>query len=159
MNFTDYREIAKAAIKLAMNFDERIPMPTTERIDAWATILEGRAWPTEAEQAVYSHYAKAPCGMLMPGDIVNYCATQPPWSSLEHARDWILRVGVHNPYSGAIEAYSGIQEPVIAIPEDLPRTQHKNFLIEQLHAWATPRLEELANAIVAKQYRPWWKDQ
>ena len=154
-----YRDIAKAVLKLAMNLDERIPKPTSERVDAWATLFDGRVWPQEAEASVYDHYAKIPCGMLMPGDVITYCDRQPPWSSMEHARDWILRVGVRNPYSGAIEAYSGIQEPAIAIPESVPRSSEKAYLIEQLTAWAQPRLDELAQAILAKQFRPWWGDQ
>ena len=155
----DYREITKTVFKLAMNYDDRISRPTTERIDAWTDLFAGKIWPDEAQSAVLDHYATVPCGVLMPGDVIGYCQRQPPWSSIDHATDWILTFGVQNPYSGAIEAYSGIQEPVIAIPESVPRCGEKQYLIEQLSAWAKPRLDELAHAIVAKQFRPWWTNQ
>lgn len=157
----DYRAIAKNVLKLASDLDSRMVLPPSEsalksKIDTWTLILTGKTWPTEAEAAVIKHYGDPRAFPLLPGDVVDYCQHEPVWSSLEHARDWILRVGVQNPYSGAIEAYSGIQEPVIDIPASVPRTRHKAYLIEQLHAWASPRLDELANAIVEKQFRPWW---
>lgn len=159
----NYRDVAATVLKLAANFDQRmVPADQSthnERKEAWATLFSGHVWPTEAEQAVYAHYRDPRAFPLMPGDVIDYCAHQPVWSSLEHARDWILRVGVRNPYSGAIEAYSGIQEPVIDIPDCVPRASHKTYLIEQLHQWATTRLEELTAAIVAKQFKPWWADQ
>lgn len=155
----DYRETAKAVLKLAVELDTRLTVPTSERIDAWATLFVGKVWPIEATAAVYAHYAKSPCAMLLPGDVIAFCARQPVWSSLDHARDWILRVGVHHPYSGAIEAYSGIQGPAIAIPESLPMGQHKQYLTDQLTAWVTPRLDELAAAIVAERFQPWWADR
>lgn len=159
----NYRDIAGTVLKLAANFDPRLE-PTNQaahdaRKEAWATLFDGLVWPTEAEAAVVAHYRDPRAFPLLPGDVVDYCQKQPVWSSPEHARDWILRVGVRNPYSGAIEAYSGITEPVIDIPESLPRTQHKTYLIEKLTEWAAPRLDELAEAIVAKQFRPWWVGQ
>lgn len=159
----DYVEIARTTLKLAANFDQRMrPINQemqNERRAAWALLFTGHVWPTEAEAAVIDHYRNPRAFALMPGDVIDYCAKQPVWSSQEHATDWILRVGVRNPYSGAIEAYSGITEPVIAIPDSVPRCQHKTHLIQALTDWATPRLDELAAAIVAKQFRPWWGDQ
>ncbi|BDY31393.1 hypothetical protein [Mycolicibacterium mageritense] len=163
MNF-DYRTIAKNVLKLASELDTRMAMPASDadkksKIDAWETILTGQVWPTEAEAAVIEHYRDPRAFPLMPGDVVAHCKAQPVWSSLEHARDWILRFGVQNPYSGAIEAYSGIPEPVIDIPESVPRSSHKAYLAEHLRQWVAPRLDDLAAAILAKKFRPWWADQ
>lgn len=159
----DYVDIARSTLKLAADFDVRMHPGNQEvqndRRQSWALLFNGHVWPAEAEAAVIEHYRNPRAFPLMPGDVIDYCAKQPVWSSPEHARDWILRVGVRNPYSGAIEAYSGIQEPAITIPESLPRCQHKTYLIQALTEWATPRLDELAAAIVAKQFRPWWGDQ
>jgi hypothetical protein len=156
----DYVEIARSVLRIAATCDPRMEPSCQEmhnaRRESWATLFAGHVWPAEAEQAVYDHYRDPRAFPLMPGDVVDYCAKQPVWSSTEHATDWILRVGVRNPYSGAIEAYSGIQEPVIDIPESVPRCQHKTYLIEQLTAWASTRLDELTAAIVAKQFKPWW---
>lgn len=160
---TDYHAISGQVLKLAAEFDHRMEPSSQEmhdaRKNAWALLFDGYVWPTEAEAAVVDHYRDPRAFPLLPGDVVDYCARQPVWSSHEHATDWILRVGVRNPYSGAIEAYSGITEPVIAIPDSVPRCQHKTHLIQALTDWATPRLDELAAAIVDKQFRPWWGDQ
>lgn len=160
---TSYVDIARNVLRIAATCDPRMEPSSQEmhnaRREAWATLFTGHVWPLEAEAAVYDHYRDARAFPLLPGDVVDYCASQPVWSSPEHARDWILRVGVRNPYSGAIEAYSGISEPVIAIPESLPRGQQKAYLIEKLTEWATPRLDELTEAILAKRFRPWWADQ
>jgi hypothetical protein len=157
----DYRSIAKAVLKLAGELDHRMAMPTDERaqlakIDAWTAVLTGHVWPTEAETAVVEHYRNPAAFPLMPGDVIAYCRNQPVWSSLDHARDWIMRVGVQNPYSGAIEAYSGVTEPIIEIPPQIAREDHRRYLIERLHMWAAPRLDELAAAIVARRHEPWW---
>lgn len=156
----NYEDIARSVLKLAANLDQRMYPPDQEtqheRRKAWATLFRGHVWPDEAEQAVYEHYRNPRAFPLMPGDILAYCDSQPVWSSREHAQDWILRFGVQNPYSGAIEAYSGIPEPAIAIPESVPRPQEKLYLIQKLTEWASPRLDELADAILAKRFVPWW---
>ncbi len=165
MNFDDYRAIAKNVILTAADLDHRIrdelaAIPddqATRRFTSWATVFAGRTWPTEAIEAVGEHYARPNAFRLMPGDVVTYCDNQPVWSSTEHARDWVLRVGVQNPYSGSIEAYSGITEPVIDIPESVTRDGERAWLIDQLSAWARPRLDEIANAIVERRYEPWWR--
>lgn len=156
----DYESVARSVLKIAANLDQRM-MPATQEVQdarrqAWATLFHGHVWPHEAEQAAYEHYRTQRAFPLMPGDVIAYCESQPVWSSREHAQDWILRYGVQNPYSGAIESYSGISEPVIAIPESTPRCQEKAYLIEHLNRWVQPRLDELADAIVERRYVPWW---
>lgn len=152
----NYRDIAKNVLKLAAELDARMSTPTTGRVNAWTTILTGQVWPTEAESAVIAHYRDPNAFPLMPGDVIDYCNRQPVWSSEEHARDWIMRIAVQIPYSGAIEAYSGVREPIIEIPAEIARERHRAYLIAKLTEWATPRLDELATAIVAKKFVPWW---
>lgn len=156
----NYVDVARSVLKLAASLDPRMFPASqelqTERREAWATLFTGHVWPTEADQAVCDHYRNPRAFPIMPGDVIAYCETQPVWSSREHVQDWILRVGVQNPYSGVIEAYSGISEPVIEIPASIPRDQEKVYLIQKLTEWASPRLDELADAIIAKRYIPWW---
>lgn len=159
----DYRDLAKNVLKLAGALDARMAMPTSRddqiaRVDAWASALKGRAWPSEAEDAVIEHYRERHT-ILLPGDIVAYCKKQPVWSSVEHARNWIFNVGLREPYSGAIEAYSGISEPKIEIPAGVARDAHKDYLAGKLTEWAVPRIDELAAAIVARKYVPWWIEE
>lgn len=156
----NYEDIARTVLKLAASFDQRLyPVSQEfqdERRKAWATLFVGRVWPEEAEQAVVSHYRNPRAFPILPGDIVAYCDSQPVWSSRDHARDWVMRMGVQNPYSGVIEQYSGIREPIIEIPPEIRREGEKAHLIAKLTEWATPRLDELAEAIVAKKFVPWW---
>lgn len=159
MNDLDYRAIAKSVLKLALDFDDRMSIPNAARVDAWTSVITGRVWPREAEAAVCEHYSQIPCGVLLPGHVVDFCARQPVWSSREHAADWIQTVGLAYPYSGAIEAYSGIPEPVIDDVDSVPWDQQRTYLVDKLTDWATSRLDELVDAIVAKQFRPWWADQ
>lgn len=159
----DYRELAKKVLKLAGALDARMAMPASrddqiDRVDAWGSALKGRVWPSEAEDAVIEHYRERR-SILLPGDVVDYCKRQPVWSSVEHARDWIYRIGLQEPYSGAIEAYSGMQEPRIEIPAEIAREAHKDWLVMKLTEWAVPRIDELAAAIVARKYVPWWIEE
>jgi len=157
---TNYNDIAAAVLKLAAQLDARMKPDGQDdhaaRKAAWVMVIEGRVWPTEAEAAVIAHYRNPRAFPIMPGDVIAYCEAQPVWSSIDHARDWIMHSAVQMPYSGAIEAYSGVQEPIIEIPPQIARENHKAYLTEQLTNWAQPRLDELATAIVTKRFQPWW---
>lgn len=153
-----YRTIAKSVLKLASDLDPRFPLPSSStelatKCTNWALILNGKVWPEEAKAAVLHHYAKSSFA-LMPSDVVDYCQGQPAWSSIEHAREWVMSVAVRIPYSGAIELFSGIEEPRFTVPVEVmgDTTAQRAFLVEQLTEWARPRLNDLAAAIVAKRY-------
>lgn len=87
--------IAAAVIAKAQIMDHRMRQgnDTTDldaQILAWAECFEGQpVWPHEALDAVAAHYRKPNPFPIMPGDVLTYCATQPPHSSLEHVQDFI----------------------------------------------------------------------
>lgn len=157
----DYEAIAGRVLKLAADFDQRM-IPTSQaahdsRRMSWAILFTGHVWPSEAEDAVVHHYQGNRAFALMPGDVVDYCAKKLPWSSPEHARDWILRTAVQNPYAHMLEEFSGIPEPVIEIPNSVTRAGERVYLTEQLHQWAVEHMPELVTAILAKRFVPaWW---
>ncbi|UCR74446.1 hypothetical protein Ritam007_70 [Mycobacterium phage Ritam007] len=162
MTALNYHDIAASVLKLAASIDHRMEPSSQEmhdnRKNAWAALFTGQVWPAEAEGAVIDHYRDPRAFPLMPGDVIAYCKSQPVWSSVEHARDWVMRTAVQMPYSGAIEAYSGVTEPIIDIPAEIGRESHKAYLIQKLTEWVAPRLDELAAAIVAKRFTPWWNE-
>ncbi len=164
MNFTDYRNIAKTVLLTAQNVDQRHadawPSDNAERsekIDVWATIFSGHVWPAEAKAAVLDHYSQPRAFSITPGDVVAYCQSQPVWSSAEHVQDWLSRVGVQNPYSGIIEAYSGISEPILRIPAHVGREGEKAYLIEELSRWVANNRDALVAAILERRYVPWFQ--
>lgn len=156
----DYEVVARSVLRLAASLDQRLyPVGQgfqDERRKAWASLFVGRVWPSEAEQAVVDHYRVAGAFPILPGDVVAFCDRQPVWSSVEHAKDWVMRVGVQNPYSGVIGLYSGVHEPVVEIPVEVGREGEKAFLVAGLSEWAAPRLDMLAEEIVRRRFVPWW---
>lgn len=149
----NYREIAKSVIKLAHDFDHRLPIPTSERIDSWAKLFEGHVWPKEAVDAVLAHYRNPNAFPILPGDVVGYCKQQPVWSSPEHAREWVLYTAEHHPWSDAIWAYSDIEPAEITVPEGVTKSKGtRAYVSQRMVAWATENIESLTDAILARQY-------
>ncbi len=157
----NYTEVARSVLKMAAACDTRM-VPTNQQLQddrrtTWATLFTGQVWPTEAEAAVLDHYSQPRAFSITPGDVVAYCQSQPVWSSAEHVHDWLSRVGVQNPYSGIIEAYSGISEPILRIPAHVGREGEKAYLIEELSRWVANNRDELVAAILERRYVPWFQ--
>ncbi|MEU2106448.1 hypothetical protein [Nocardia sp. NPDC019255] len=143
--------IAGEVLERAALLDPRIKVEPAV-IEAWADMFDGqKIWLTEALAAVKHHYLKTNPFPIMPGDVVAFCAEQPVYSSRDHAGEF-LTVWSREPYSGVIEAHTGIQPPEIAIPDSLPRDQHRAFLADHLAAWVEANRERLVTAILERRH-------
>ena len=153
----DYRDIAKSVIQTIQALEPRFRVPGSPAelkvvVDSWERVLKGRVWPDEAVEAVTEHYAQPNAFQIMPGDVVAYCQKQPPWSSEAHAHDFLAH-WVRFPHSNVIELYTGIQPPVIAIPDSVDRSNHRDFMVTAREKWLRKERERLVRAMMAKRYR------
>ncbi|MCW2092454.1 UNVERIFIED_ORG: hypothetical protein M2328_005734 [Rhodococcus erythropolis] len=148
------KDDVRAVMRRAKAMDNRLPNFSDDRLEAWHAVLEDACWPAEALAAVKAHYAKPNAFQILPGDVVDYCKSQPAWSSADHAREF-LRKWCQHPYSGAIGMQAGIEEPLFAIPESVVRDDHKKYLIHRLNAWVSENEQMLIDNILEKKLNPW----
>lgn len=106
----DVRSMTKTILGRVLLLDPRMPEISSAMIDAWADVFRGRVWPDEGLAAVREHYSVRGAFVIMAGDIVDYCQRQPPWSSREHATDFVRRLRDY-PHTPLIEHYSGETPP------------------------------------------------
>ena len=149
---SEMREIAKMALAMALQLDSGMSADR-ETAAAWAECFEmaQKVWPTEARRAVVEHYSKPGSWRLTPGDIIAYCEKQPPWSSREHARQFLEMWGGY-PYSTVIEAYTGHAWPEVIPPEGLKLTEERAWLVTVRGKWVADNIEMLIGDLVARKY-------
>ncbi|MFC9769328.1 hypothetical protein, partial [Rhodococcus jostii] len=86
----DATHIAQIVLAKAKAIDPRMPQPDRVVLAAWADVFEGqKVWAREALDAVSEHYRAEDAPRLMPGHVLAYCRRQPPWSSHEHAQQFL----------------------------------------------------------------------
>lgn len=105
------REVAVRVLRVAAGMDYRmLNRDLSQMADAWALAFDGKVWPDEGVAAVVAHYSKPNSFPIMPGDVVDYCARQPVWSSEDHVRDWLCTLEYY-PNNVLIHHYSGYRQP------------------------------------------------
>lgn len=144
----DNRAMAKAVLKRASMYDESIAQPTAlasleDKIDAWAGILTGKAWPSEAVDAVDAFYGGKTWGKsLMPGDVIEYCRRLPFWSSPEHAtfriEQWLRWPNCHQ-----IEDHCGIEVP------ESTRQESREATVNARLDWGRQHWQELLAGLLS----------
>lgn len=145
--------IAGEVLTRAYDIDPRIRF-TKETVKAWATCFEGvKVFPEEALAAVHHHYNQPNAFVILPGDVIGYCAMCPPYSSAEHAT-FFLDYWVTYPHSDAIEDQSGIKPPEFPLPAYVTGDSERQYLIEQLTHWVDANRDELVAAILARRFNP-----
>lgn len=147
------REVAVEILKLVSGFDGRIRGLSSDdkrlMTEAWSLAFKDRVWLEEGKQAVVEHYAKGNAFQIMPGDVIAYCDKQPPWSSEEHARAFLLHWTNH-PYAPVITDFTGIPTPVFEVPEGDARSR-KAWEAERLNRWVRDNLDELVAALMSRR--------
>ena len=147
------REVAVEILKLVSGFDARIRSLSTEdkrmMTEAWTLAFDGKVWPEEGRRAVVEHYSKSNAFPIMPGDVITYCAKQPPWSSEDHARAFLLEK-CNEPYSPVITDFTGICTPVFKVPEGDQRSR-KAWEAEKLHAWVVENMDRLIAGLMSRR--------
>lgn len=149
------REMLKVATDVlaeAKRLDSRLEVDKAT-IAAWARCFEGaQVFPTEAVDAVHAHYRQKHSFPLMPGDVVSYCEAQPVWSSTEHASGF-LDFWTRYPYSAAIEDYSGMRPPSPDVPDSVPPTEVRQWLIDRITEWVDENRVALVGAIMERRHK------
>jgi hypothetical protein len=148
----EMREVAKTVLAKAIQLDGGM-VADRGTVTAWAECFElaQKVWPTEARRAVIEHYSKPGSWRLTPGDVIAYCGKQPPWSSREHARQFIETWGGY-PYSTVIEAYTGHAWPDVIPPEGMKLTEERAWLATERGKWVADNIEMLVDALMARKY-------
>ncbi|QXN74263.1 hypothetical protein SEA_CAFASSO_48 [Gordonia phage Cafasso] len=144
------RDTAKAVLRRAAGADNRFAERgvTSEMVDAWAAILDGKVWHDGAMDAVAAHY-QASRFSIMPADVVDYCQRQPVWACRERAAIWLdslTEAELHK-----ISTYSGLPMPDPTFDVRDIRNYAAN-LVRHLRTWAIAEREAILDGILATRY-------
>ena len=150
----DTTRIAQAVLAKAKAIDPHMPKSDRIVLAAWADVFEGqKIWAREALDAVSEHYRDPEAPRLMPGHVLAYCRDLPPWSSHEHAQEFLTHWAGY-PYSDTIERYTGIQWPEVTPPDDMDLKAERAWLAETRLKWVQENLGLLTGAILSQRYNP-----
>lgn len=148
----DSLQMARSILETAARYDDKVIQPTAfqpdvvkaanEKVEAWARVLDGKAWPTESIHAVEAFYGGKTWGKsLMPGDVIEYCSRLPFWSSPEHAtfriEQWLRWPNCHQ-----IEDHCGIDVPTTT------RGGSREATIEARLAWGRENFHALLEGLM-----------
>jgi hypothetical protein len=144
--------IAGRVLKEARYLDNRI-LIDDDSIAAWGRCFNGqKVFPTEALDAVHTHYRQPNAFPIKPGDIIAHCETQPVWSSVEHVQHFLDDCPRY-PYSTAIEDYAGVRPPESDIPDTVPHDQRRQYRADELAEWINTYRDELVTAILNRKHK------
>ncbi len=152
----NYYDIAKSVLRTAASLDHRIDSwfagfdNGTQKlhISTWARVFENKTWPQEAVEAVFDHYSKPNAFRIMPGDIVDYCARQPIWSSPDHVISTFRRYAVEQPFSLAFEHYSGVRPPQEVYDVGAADRAAASRMVSE---WLESNLDEIVASVIKRQ--------